>query len=109
MSEIDTSAAAVNSISAALSGRWGDPYALLDCRKKAAATLRALVAERDAARAEVAAMLADAERRGMERAAVILDELDRLPDLMFADECAAAIRAAMDEGAGHAPLAPRDE
>jgi hypothetical protein len=47
LSELDTSAEAVKQLAAELCGRWDDVFEFLKTREQAAATLRALVAERD--------------------------------------------------------------
>ena len=47
MSDVDTSAEAVERLAAELCARWDDVWDFLVCREKAAATLRALLAERD--------------------------------------------------------------
>jgi len=47
MSELDTSAEAVKRLAAELCARWDDVFEFLKTREQAAATLRALVAERD--------------------------------------------------------------
>lgn len=52
MTNVDTSAEAVERLAAELCARWDDVWDFLVCRVKAAATLRALLAERDAAKAE---------------------------------------------------------
>lgn len=51
MSDVDTSAEAVERLATELCARWDDVWDFLVCREEAAATLRALLAERDELRA----------------------------------------------------------
>lgn len=53
MSNADTSAETVERLAAELCARWDDVWEFLACREQAAATLRALLAERDELRSEI--------------------------------------------------------
>lgn len=73
MSDIDTSAEAVKLLAAELCARWDDVFEFLKMREQAAATLRALAAERDVWRAENAKKQVSCEQMGHRIAALDAD------------------------------------